>query len=118
MASDDDIRGDLSNPVVAMQTEVFNAIRRYPDVVESNPEYVATLLMDIGDAIRHDHDLDVDVTMLADDVPVVAVGSMSAFINVPREGEYADIDVDALDEMVDEPVEDLGITDDGGQADG
>lgn len=100
---EDELRGDLDNPVVQMQAELQTVLDRYPGIQRANPAYVATLLMDLGDSIRDRHNLDHEVSTHGNGVCVVEIGGLGAVIGAPRTGPHADIDQDALDELVASP---------------
>jgi uncharacterized protein YjiS (DUF1127 family) len=108
--SDEELRGDRSNPVVAMQAELGNVLDRYGDVVQAKPEYVASLLVDYADSIRELNDLDHNLEDYGNGVHLLHIEDMTAFIGVPRTGDHADVDAEALDELLDADVEDLGFT--------
>ena len=92
MASEDEIRGDPQNPVVAMQRELHDVLDRYADVRRAQPAWVATLLVDLADSYRVVDELDHEVEHLGEDVFVVHFGDMAAFVGAPRSGDYMDVD--------------------------
>lgn len=115
MTDPDDLRGSLANPVVAMQEEVFRALERYEEVIRAEPGYVAALLVEYADSIREVNDLDLEVEELVEDSGVLLLhfgdGRRHAgWVGAPRTGKYADVDSEALSELIGEDVEDGGIS--------
>lgn len=106
----DDLRGDPENPVVQFQRELGDVLERYADVTNAAPEYTASLLVEYADTLRHEHDVESGVSRLSEDVFLVSFDGTYAWIGAPRSGQYADVDVDALDDQLDEDVTDDGIT--------
>lgn len=103
LVDEDELRGDLDNPVVRMQAELQTVLDRYPGLQRANPEYVATLLIDLGDSIRDRHNLDHEVSTHGNGVCLVEIEDLSAVIGAPRTGAHGDIDQEALDRLVDGP---------------
>ena len=106
LIDEDELRGDLDNPVVAMQAELQTVLDRYPGIQRANPEYVATLLIDLADSLRDTHNLDHEVSTHGNGVCVVEIEELGAVIGAPRKGPHADIDQDALDDLVEDGGQD------------
>jgi hypothetical protein len=103
--SDDEIRGDRSDPSIALQVELGKTLDRYAEVLATDPGYVAALLIEYADTIRHANDLEVEVGRLADGMYLAEIEGNAAWLGVPREGEYGDLDLEALDDQLDAEVE-------------
>lgn len=102
LADEDDIRGDLYNPVVSMQVELQTVLDRHPGILAANPEYVATLLMDLGDTIRDIYDLDHEVSTYQNDICLVEIEDLGAVIGAPRTEPHGDVDQEALNDLINE----------------
>lgn len=107
---DEDLRGSRSNPVVAMETELGRILERYSDVTEARPGWVAALLVEYADTLRDLHDLEHDVEDLGSDVYLVRFNDMTGWVGAPREGDYGDVDAEALGELLDVDVTDNGLS--------
>jgi hypothetical protein len=102
LIDDDELRGDPENPVVAMQAELQTVLDRYPGIQREHPEYVAMLLLDLADSLRDVHNLDHEVSTHGNGVCVVEIEDLGAVIGAPRTGPHADIDQEALDQLVED----------------
>lgn len=100
LVDENELRGDLDNPVVAMQAELQTVLDRYPGLQRANPEYVATLLIDLGDSFRDIHNLEHEVTDHGSGIHTVEIGDLGAVVGAPRSGPHADVDQEALDDLL------------------
>jgi hypothetical protein len=75
------------------------------DSIRGNTSTVLT-----GTTVRAVNDLDHNLEDFGNGVSLLHIEAQTAFIGVPRSGNYGDIDVDALNELIDEDVEDLGMS--------
>lgn len=98
----DEIRGDLTNPAVAMERELYGVLDDYPHVTQREPEAAAAILVDLADSIRQLNGLEVEVEHLGGGAHAIRFGDgdMAGLVGVPRSGEYMDVDPERLEEVI------------------
>lgn len=107
--SDDEIRGDRSDPSIALQVELGKTLDRYAEVLATDPGYVAALLIEYADTIRHANDLEIEVGKISDEIWLATVDGSTGWLGAPRTGEYGDLDLEKLDALLEADVQDEGI---------
>lgn len=106
---EDIIRGDPENPITVLENAVFAALDRNVDAIEENPAHVAALFIEYADAFRQMYDLDVEAADAGESVIIIRFSSdddsLHGWLNAPRRGDYLDVDVDELNQMLDIDVD-------------
>jgi hypothetical protein len=88
-----------------MQAEMWDVMQRYQRELNENPEWAATLCIDLADSLRETFELEpAEITDHGGGVHTVAFGNsdIEGFLNAPRSGDYMDIDEEALNDKVDQ----------------